>query len=320
MRASAPRVAELAGRVVAAVVVVVVVAGAACAPPVSKHDAPPPDDNTPPAKVYDPINGTFVVDSVDAARPVTFHVPTDYDPATAYPVVVLLAGYGVTGAQFDQALAFRAFADAHELVYAAPEGRKDQSGSSFWNASDACCDFAQTQVDDSGYLADVVSAARDVAHVSVAYVIGHSNGGFMAQRLACDHADLFDAVVSVSGAMPNDCHPAQPIAVLEAHGTADQTIFYDGGTVDARVPAYPSAAQTASSWAALNHCAATAVNDPAPIDLDTSIVGPETTVARYPDCDAGGAVELWTSAGGQHVPRGGADYLATLLGFLTTPR
>ena len=290
---------------------------AACAPPPGPPDAPPPP---PPAPTYDAIDGSFVVDSVDAARPVTFHVPTDYDPTVAYPLVVVLAGYGVTGAQFDQIIGFRAFAEANELVYAAPEGRVDASGSSFWNASDACCDFAATGVDDSGYLADVIAAARDVAHVSVAYAIGHSNGGFMAQRLACDRADLLAAVVSVSGAQPNDCHPSRPIAVLEAHGTADTTILYGGGTVDPSMAAYPSAEQTVSSWAALNHCADGPVDDPTRMDLDVSIAGAESHAKRYGGCDAGGAAELWTSDGGQHAPNGGPDYLARVLAFLTAPR
>ena len=58
------------------------------------------------------------------------------------------------------------------------------------------------------------------------YVAGHSNGGFMSYRLACTHADRIAAIVSLAGATfdtPADCSPTEPVAVLQIHGTADDT-------------------------------------------------------------------------------------------------
>ena len=40
----------------------------------------------------------------------------------------------------------------------------------------------------------------------------------------------------------------------------------------------------------------------APLDLDTSIAGAETTVERWTGCKTGGAAELWTIHGGSHIP------------------
>lgn len=274
------------------------------------------DDDDDDGPVYEELEATFQVGT--AERPVTVVVPPSYEPTTPAPFMLLLHGYGITGTQLESLLNFTNFAAANDLLYAAPTGTIDGSGAPFWNATDACCDFEGTNVDDSAFLRAIVDDAAEIANIDPArvFVLGHSNGGFMAQRLACDHADRFAAVVSIAGAtsLVQECQASEGVAVLAVHGTLDETILYNGGQVAPGLT-YPGAVETAAAWAERNACDTTTVPGGS-LDLET-IAGAETTIERYENCEPGGAVELWTTAGGTHVPQGNASYLTTLFAFMT---
>ncbi len=88
------------------------------------------------------------------------------------------------------------------FVYATPDGTIDGDGNRFWNATDACCNFDRRTVDDVAYLSSVIAdiqgqLAIDPKRIAV---VGHSNGGFMSYRMACERSDLVGAVVSLAGA------------------------------------------------------------------------------------------------------------------------
>jgi polyhydroxybutyrate depolymerase len=53
----------------------------------------------------------------------------------------------------------------------------------------------------------------------------------MANRLACERADVFAAIAPVAGTLGVNvvCAPSRPVAVLETHGTADEIVPFDGG-------------------------------------------------------------------------------------------
>jgi len=40
--------------------------------------------------------------------------------------------------------------EEHGFIYFAPNGTVNTDGARFWNATDACCDFYDSGVDDSG--------------------------------------------------------------------------------------------------------------------------------------------------------------------------
>ena len=138
-----------------------------------------------------------------AARPYEVDLPAGYDPAKPAPLLLLLHGYGDRGASLASTRwNVAAAATPRGMLLARPNGTADSHGSRFWNATDACCDFESKAIDDVGYLTAVIDDVA--AHYRVdpkrVWALGLSNGGFMAHRLACDAADRFAAVVSVSGA------------------------------------------------------------------------------------------------------------------------
>lgn len=238
-------------------------------------------------------------------RPVTVYVPSGYEAAKGAPLVVMLHGYSVSGGLEEIFLRIKPEAEKRGFLYAYPNGTVDGSGNRFWNATDACCNMNGSSVDDAAYLTSLVTeiGTRYKVDPKRVFFIGHSNGGFMSYRMACDHAGMIAAVVSLAGATWLDtskCKPSEPVAVLQIHGTKDTEVLYDGNPSP---PAYPSAKTTVEDWATNDGCALTADSSGAPLDLDDSIPGAETQIATYASgCKPGGHAELWTIQGGQHIP------------------
>lgn len=250
-------------------------------------------------------SGHLSPDELVASRPYQIHVPTTYTPGTPVPLVVLLHGYGASGAQQSAYFGFDALAQARGVLVAYPDGTLDRDGRRFWNATDACCDLYGSGVDDVAYLTavlDDVERRYEVDRDRV-YLVGHSNGGFMAHRMACDLASRVVAVVALAGDVwtdPTRCHPASPVAVLQVHGDRDLVIPYDGGQVFGALGAVPSAPGSVATWAALNGCSGGLAATGERLDLDSRIAGAETRAERW-DCGAG-AADLWTIEGGGHIP------------------
>jgi polyhydroxybutyrate depolymerase len=237
---------------------------------------------------------------VSAREGVIVHVPPSYTGDTPVPLVIELHGHGSSGPAQENYLDLTEQSDLKGFILVLPEGEKNRRGDRYWNAWPNCCSGGTNWPDDSAYLSDLIDTMTVTFNIDPkrVYFVGHSNGGYMAHRMACDHADQIAAVVSLSSATIKDqslCNPSGPVAVLEIHGTADRLVRYDGlGNV------YPGALETAADWAAKNHCWNSRTFLAAK-NL-TMLPGKETDVLEYGGCDAGGAATLWTVNNGTHIP------------------
>jgi len=230
-------------------------------------------------------------------RPARFVVPNAHDGTTALPLLVLLHGYSASGSAQDIYLGVSNATRAGGFYLVIPDGTVDTSGNRFWNATPACCDFGDTGVDDVGYLMGLVDEVEALVPVRDVYFFGHSNGGFMSYRMACEHPDRISAIGSLAGSDFNaPCDPSEAVSVLQVHGTMDGTIPYDGQPM-----AYPAAPDVVARWAGYAGCEDT-VTTGEPLDLETGIDGAETTVERRNTGCAGADAELWTIVGGGHIP------------------
>lgn len=235
-------------------------------------------------------------------RPARIVIPSAHDGTTPLPLVILLHGYTSSSAVQDGYFGTSLAAEARGFYLILPEGTVDSRGNPFWNATDACCDFEGAGVDDVAYLTSLLDEAESLLPVDTGrvYFIGHSNGGFMSYRMACELSDRITAIASLAGSdykRDGQCTPSAAVSVLQIHGTADPTIAYGGHM------AYPSAVQVIERWAGRGGCDLDTVTGLEPIDLETVIAGPETTRDRWQTgCDAGLDAELWTITGGAHVP------------------
>jgi polyhydroxybutyrate depolymerase len=254
-------------------------------------------------------------------------VPTSLDPAKPAPLLVMLHGFSSSPTapqDMDTYMAMSPAANARGMIVALPRGTHDTVIDKYeWNATDSCCGFDTPDANDIGYIAamiDEISAKYKVDPKRI-FILGHSNGGFMAHRLACDEADKIAAIVSLAGGTYKNqkkCAASAPISVLQVHGDADDTISYTGGPPlgVAQLPPAPGAVETMADWAVKNRCGATPDTSAPAIDLATDLAGAETTKAIYKDCEGGVATELWTIHGGPHSPAFGDAWAPAVLDFL----
>lgn len=240
------------------------------------------------------------------------------DVTAPAPLLVLLHGYTATADRQDSYLGVTEQAATRGLYVLLPNGTVDGRGAQFWDVG-ACCNFTGTPVDDFGYLRDLVREALEARPIDPTrvYVFGHSNGGFMSYRLACELADEVAAIaVLASSELPTDegCEPSRPVSVLHLHGTEDRVIPYGGGAIG---EPFPGAVEVVARWAGRAGCDDEPVEGE-PLDLVPNIDGAETTVAAYRGCADGVDVQLDTITGGVHTPaldhqRVGSDVLDWLL-------
>jgi len=250
-----------------------------------------------------------------AGREYALDVPPQVALGKPVPLVVLLHGYGATGQGQATYFGLDAQVAKRGFLLAKPDGTRDTDGSGkrYWNAFPACCASVadSSPVDDVAFLMALVNDVESAYPVDPdrVYLIGHSNGAFMAYRMACDHAETFAAVVALAGAVePSLCHPSRPVSVAVVHGTQDHVIKVEGGETRRDRP-YVSLADTVDFWMKADHCAGPLVSMGRD-DLISNAVfrpraipGAETDIERASGC-AGGTtdVELWKIEGAGHVP------------------
>jgi polyhydroxybutyrate depolymerase len=134
-----------------------------------------------------------------------------------------------TAHRFDQ------LADEQGLIVVYPDGYERH-----WNDCRKIAHYsARTRnIDDLGFLRALVEHLRVTygADARRVYVVGYSNGGQMAFRLALEAPDLLAGIAAVAANLPApenmDCQASgRPVPVLLLNGTADPINPYEGGEV-----------------------------------------------------------------------------------------
>ena len=173
-----------------------------------------------------------VVETDDGDRDYRIHVPASVGDAPV-PLLVAMHGGGGSASQFAGENGLEALADEEGFVVVHPEGISQRiERLHTWNAGNCCGAAAEQDVDDVAFIravVDEVAAAHPIDPDRI-FAIGHSNGGMMAYRLACEAADVFAAVGLQAGALGVEgCEPAAPVSLIHVHGTADTNVPLEGG-------------------------------------------------------------------------------------------
>ena len=263
-----------------------------------------------------PASNAAVV-TFGGARPFKLFVPSTYNASFPAPLILALHGFSQTGDMLEKYLNLTSVAEAKGILYVHPDGTADKTGTRFWNATPECCDFHSPKVNDDAYLMSIIDEVSKSYTVDPdrIYIFGHSNGGFMANRMGCMHADRIAAVVSLAGGSfvkASMCELSTPINVLQIWGTKDVT--YKGNHILGRP--IPSAVKTIATWAALDHCSNNPIVLGDKLDLDSKLTGSETVQSQYSECADSATVESWTIVGGDHVPKISKTFTADIVDFL----
>lgn len=248
---------------------------------------------------------------IGGSRPAKVNRPRTFTPGREYPLVILLHGYGASGLAQDLYLGLSSLSTTEfDAITVVPDGTLNSNNQRYWNASAACCAFSEPNPpDDVAYIRSLIDEAKATMPIDAGriYLFGHSNGGFMSYRMACQASDAITAFVSLAGAdsyADADC-PATttPVSGLQVHGTADDTIAYEGAsTGPLGIGAYASALASAENIARRAGCSNTGTPG-ADLDLMTTLEGAETTTLAFnTGCTTGVDAALWTLRGGTHIP------------------
>ncbi len=138
-------------------------------------------------------------------RPYCLEAPTPKE-GERLPLVISLHGYGSSGEQQARYFGFDMLAREKRFVLAKPNGTTNRAGQRYWNASSACCASNRdtNPPDDVAYIDALIDdvASHEPIDDKRVYIVGHSNGAFMAHRLACDRSNRVAAIRRARGRRP----------------------------------------------------------------------------------------------------------------------
>jgi polyhydroxybutyrate depolymerase len=250
-----------------------------------------------------PHDITWTIQSGGLPRVANVHIPEGYDPNVGTPVVLNFHGFTSDAVQEALLSEMTPKADAAGFVVIYPYGTGAPLS---WNAGACCGTAAATNVDDIGFVRDLINYAEQQLCVDPAriFATGMSNGGFLSHRIGCEMADVVAAVAPVAGVdgMPT-CTPSRPMPVMHFHGTLDPLVPWNGDPV----LGFISVPSSIAGWAQRDACTGSPVQ---------TYSNGDSSCATYEQCAGGADVTLCTVQGGGHTWPGGLP--VPTLGMTTT--
>jgi polyhydroxybutyrate depolymerase len=177
-------------------------------------------------------------------------VPAVVPADSSIPLMLVLHGLTMSPINMEGVTGFDELATDPGVLVVYPAGYQHS-----WNAG-GCCEPATTDgVDDVGFIAALIDKLEIEYPIDPnrVFVVGGSNGGEMAYRVACELSDRIAAVANLIGTLLTACAPAHGVSVLDIHGTADTDIPYSGG-IGCQHVACPSVPDTMQRWRELDGC------------------------------------------------------------------
>jgi polyhydroxybutyrate depolymerase len=268
-------------------------------------------------------SGTFpyTVEVDGVTRSAVVHVPVSVAarPDEKVPLVLHLHGGGGSPQNSIDTTRLVEASDTNGFIVVFPQGTPiaialpDGSTGYVWNAGSCCAIAARENIDDVGFLDQLIRSLEQSLPVDADRVVmsGHSNGAMMAWRFACERGGVLAAAMPVSGSLetadPAACAP-RGTSLLAVHGDADRNHPLEGGTGTRSVSgvSYRPFADSVAAYADASGC------------RTRPKVSAETiaTTSRYRACRRGATVTSVVLHGADH-PWPGA--IASGVGIQGTP-
>jgi len=208
-----------------------------------------------------------------------YHLYVPEDPSSASMVFLL---HGNTGGSSDQILGLNGRAAPHKvwmdiamrenLLLVVPNGATGANGHEGWNDC-RISSRVTPETDDVLFIStliDQVSEDYQRSNTNV-FVVGTSNGGMMAMRLAQEIPEKLLAFASIVASFPSSSGCADtnaPISALFMNGTADPILPYQGGRIRPNRGDFLSTEDAVDIWVTRNQVSLPAIeaeipdNDP----------------------------------------------------------
>lgn len=246
------------------------------------------------------------------------YVPVSLVAGQRVPLLIALHGGLGWGEQFEIASGFDGLAESNRFIVVYTDGtnaRADSTRLLTWNGGVCCGPAVEQNVDDVGFIRRVIDEVSTTLPIDDARVFatGHSNGAFLAYRLACELSDRISAIGVQAGALGVACSPTRPVSIFHLHGLADTNIPIDGGRGSGVAGiAFPSPREAPLAFAAEDRCAKGSIDQSDPTN-------PDVMARLWSGCSEGRAVQFVTVAGASHAWMGHSGTAAGATSLVGTP-
>lgn len=238
---------------------------------------------------------TILVEGIE--RTYRVHLPPSYNETKSVPLVLAFHMYSGSGRTMEWLTHFNQIADENDFIVVYPDG---YHGS--WADGSDPSDADKEHINDIAFVSALIDKLTSNFSIdpSRIYVTGLSNGGFLAQRLACELPDRVAAVAVVGATLSRNvlpsCNPSLPTPIMMIHGTADQGVLWEGTSEEASVP------ETLAHWVTINGC-----NDLPTTTLVPNKINDGTSVRQelYTGCKDNTDVLIYVIENGAHAWPGG---------------
>ena len=204
-----------------------------------------------------------------ARRYYLLHIPPSYDPQKKTPLVIVLHGAFSTPKQMEKETGFSKLSDREGFIVAYPSGAYGLFGFlKHWNAGHCCGKAAKENIDDVGFLLNVMNHIKNEYAVdsSRVYMTGFSNGGMLTYLFAAEHTDKLAAAACLGASLGGRASkempvwktpkPESPLPMIIFHARDDLNVPYKGGVSPKKggEREYVSAAESVDFWVQNNGC------------------------------------------------------------------
>ncbi len=243
-------------------------------------------------------------------------LPDGMKPGQRLPTVIALHGALMSGKSMSRIFGMDELARGSRVAVVYPDGLRRR-----WNDGRTGSADGPNDVRFIRQLADRL-VQDGVADPKRLYLVGVSNGGMLAFRIACEAPGIFAAYAAVIATMPSDvaetCPRAGSAPFLIINSTEDRVVPWEGGEIGplARRGSVLSTPETVEFWRRHNRCKSQAEVKPLP-DKDQAD-GSTVMAKQFAECESGSPVVLLTVEGGGHLPPGAQignrPFLRSMLG------
>lgn len=244
---------------------------------------------------------TLTVDGLQ--RTYTLNLPPAYYTSSDFSLVIAMHGGGGNADQFETTSKLTEKANNAGFIVVYPEGVQSdgQLKARTWNAG-GCCDYARDHnIDDVNFIRQLINHLASTYKINPkkVYATGHSNGGMLSYRLACEIPDKIAAIATSSCTMvvTQPCNPSRPVPVLHMHSVKDTNVPYQGGIGTGFSNMYfPPIDSVLNVWSAINAC-----SNPAQVLVNDN----KYKYTKWSNCDDNVTIQYYLTQDGGHAWPGG---------------
>ena len=232
-------------------------------------------------------------------------LPSGYDANSDLPLVIMLHGGGGNKDVVQSFTQLNPVANAQDYIAVYPQGLEPLAIGGFSWADGRGTAADNTGIDDVGFIQSLINQLKSDYNIDGqrVYIAGFSNGGFMAQTLACEIPEEFAAAAALGSSLgiqqAADCTTDEATPMMYVVGTADPEIPYNGGTMtNPNVEPIIGVEAAVQFWVDKNGCDDT----PQTTNLPDTVTDDNSTVEllTYDNCNCNSDVHFYKIINGGH--------------------